>query len=273
MIEMDNNFIFLENVAYGNHERHSLDIYIPNTVKSHSGVILFIHGGGWHQGYKEAHRPDAEFCCNEGYVSATMNYRFVSESLSVYDELDDISSALEVIKEKCSEYGLKVNKLILSGASAGAHLSLLYAYTRKETAPLSPVAVCAYCPPVDCSKTDFLIGISGQFESWKYEILSKCCGIKITKDTFLNEPQQQALKRISPQNYVDEFTVPTAVFHGKLDDIIPLEHIREFVDLLKENGVKNDLLIYENSGHTLDKDPEAAEKARENIRDYAVKYF
>ena len=58
---MDNNFIFLENVAYGNHERHSLDIYIPKTVKSHSGVILFIHGGGWHEGYKEAHRPDAEF--------------------------------------------------------------------------------------------------------------------------------------------------------------------------------------------------------------------
>ena len=270
---MDNNFIFLENVAYGNHERHSLDIYIPKTVKSHSGVILFIHGGGWHQGYKEAHRPDAEFFCNEGYISATMNYRFVSESLNVFDELDDISSALETIKIKCSEHGFNTKKLILSGASAGAHLSLLYAYTRKEIAPVFPVAVCAYCPPVDCSKNDFLIGISGQFENWKYEILSKCCGIKITKDTFLNEPQQQALKRISPQNYVDEFTVPTAVFHGKLDDIIPLEHIREFVNLLKENGVKNDLLIYENSGHTLDKDPETAEKTREIIRDYALKYF
>ena len=118
--EMDNNFIFLENVAYGNHERHKLDIYIPKNENAHKGVILFIHGGGWHQGYKEAHRPDAEFICNEGYVSATMNYRFVSESLNVSDELDDISSALEAIKEKCSEYGLNVAKLILSGASAGA---------------------------------------------------------------------------------------------------------------------------------------------------------
>lgn len=270
---MDNNFIFLENVAYGNHERHILDIYIPKNGNASKGVILFIHGGGWHQGYKEAHRPDAEFFCNEGYVSATMNYRFVSESLNVSDELDDISSALEAIKEKCSEYGLNVAKLILSGASAGAHLSLLYAYTKKETAPLSPVAVCAYCPPVDCSKADFLLGISGQFESWKYEILSKCCGIKITKDTFLNEAQQQALKRISPQNYVSESTVPTAVFHGRLDDIIPLSQIEDFISLLDKNGVENDLLIYENSGHTLDKDPKAAEKAREIIRDYAVKYF
>lgn len=273
MTQMNNDFTFLENVAYGSHERHILDIYIPKSLKSNSGIILFIHGGGWHQGYKEAHRPDAEFFCNEGYVSATMNYRFVSESLNVSDELDDISSALKTIKLICSEKGINAEKVILSGASAGAHLSLLYAYTRKETAPLSPVAVCAYCPPVDCSKTDFLIGISGQFENWKYEILSKCCGIKITKDTFLNEPQQQALKRISPQNYVDEFTVPTAVFQGKLDDIIPLENIREFVNLLKENGVKNDLLIYENSGHALDKDPEASDKAKEIIKEYAVKYL
>lgn len=270
---MDNNLIFLENVAYGSHERHTLDIYIPKAAKTNAGVILFIHGGGWHQGYKEAHRPDAEFFCNEGYVSATINYRFVSESLNVFDELDDISSALETIKIICSEYGLNTEKLILSGASAGAHLALLYAYTRKGIAPLSPVAVCAYCPPVDCSKTDFLIGISGQFESWKYEILSKCCGVKITKETILNEPQQQALKRISPEAYVSNSSVPTAVFHGKLDDIIPLSHIENFIGLLDKNGVKNNLLIYENSGHTLDKDPKTAEKTREIIKKYLKKYF
>lgn len=270
---MNNGFIFLENVSYGNHERHILDIYISENVKCNNGIILFIHGGGWNQGSKEIHRADAEFFCNAGYISATINYRYVSESLTVFDELDDISSALEAIKTKCSEYGFNIEKVILSGGSAGAHLSLLYSYTRKENAPVTPVAVCAYCPPVDCSKADFLLGISGEFEDWKYEILSKCCGVKITKDSFSNKLQQQALKRISPQTYVCTLSVPTAVFYGKLDELIPVKHIERFLTLLNKNGVKNDSVVYENSGHALDKDPESAEKAKDIIKYYAEKYF
>lgn len=270
---MNNDFIFPENVSYGSHERHTLDIYIPKTVKANNAIILFVHGGGWNQGDKEIHRPDAEFFCNEEYISATMNYRFVSESLTVFDELDDISSALEAIKTKCSEYGFNIEKVILSGGSAGAHLSLLYAYTRKENAPVSPVAVCAYCPPVDCSEADFLLGISGEFEDWKYEILSKCCGLKITKNTLLNRPQQQALKKMSPEYYVTASSVPTAVFYGKLDELIPVKHIERFLTLLNKKGVKNDSVVYENSGHALDKDPESAEKAKDIIKYYAEKYF
>lgn len=270
---MNNDFIFLENVAYGTHDRHTLDIYIPEKLKSDSGVILFIHGGGWNQGSKEIHRPDAEFFCNAGYVSATMNYRFVSEELTVFDELDDISAALEAIKLKCSDEGISIETVILSGGSAGAHLSLLYAYTRRDNSPVAPVAVCAYCPPVDCSKSDFLLGISGEFEDWKYEILSKCCGVKTTKDTFLNKAQQQALKKMSPIYYVTKASVPTAVFYGRLDELIPVNHIENFIELLNNNGVKNDTVVYENSGHALDKDPEASDKAKEIITAYAVKYF
>ena len=75
-------------------------------------------------------------------------------------ELDDIDMCLAKVKSKAAEKGIKLNGVLLMGGSAGAHLSMLYAYARKETAPLPPVAVCAYCPPVDCSKADFLKTLS-----------------------------------------------------------------------------------------------------------------
>ncbi len=269
---MENNIV-LNDISYGSHERQKLDILIPENPKCKSGIIFFIHGGGWIQGDKIGHIDDARHFCNLGYISATINYRYVSEDTTVYDELDDITSALETIKTECAKYGFNLEKLLLSGGSAGSHLTLLYAYTRKEEAPITPVAVCPYCPPVNCSKPDFLMGISGEFEDWKYSVLSKCCGVEINKKNHLKPQQQEALKKISPQEYISENCVPTAIFHGRLDELIPFSHIEKFIETLSKNGVKNDLLIYENSGHALDKDPDTSLQSKVIIKKYAETYF
>lgn len=270
---MENSFFLYSDISYGSHVRQKVDIFIPQKVKSDSGIILFIHGGGWTQGDKTAHHEDARFFCNLGYISASMNYRYVSENINVFDELDDITSALNTIKAKCAKSGFDIRKSILSGGSAGAHLALLYAYTRKAESVVTPVAVCAYCPPVNCAKPDFLLGISGEFEDWKFEVLSKCCGAAITKNDLLNIRQQTELRRISPEFYVSADCVPTAVFCAKHDELVPLDHIEGFMALLDNAGVKNSFLLYENSGHAMDKDPETAFKAKEIIANYAEIYF
>ncbi len=270
---MGENYSVLKDISYGEHERNSFDLYIPENAENKSGVILFIHGGGWSNGDKSDYKNEAEFYVSSGYICATMNYRFVTEKINVFHELDDITSALSTIKEKCEEYGFNIKSTILSGASAGAHLSLLYAYTRKCEAPIIPVAVGAYCPPVNCWAENFLMGIKGEFEEWKYGVLSKCCGAKITKATLLNEEVQNALRKMSPQSYVSEDCVPTAVFQGVLDELVPFENSEIFIDSLTKAGVKNDFLVYENSGHALDKDPDKTEKAKNIILDYAKEYF
>ncbi|MBE6800389.1 MAG: alpha/beta hydrolase [Ruminococcaceae bacterium] len=269
---MENNIV-LNDISYGSHERQKLDIFIPKNPKCQCGIMLFIHGGGWIQGDKIGHIDDARHFCNLGYISATMNYRFVDENTTVYDELDDITAALKTIKNECRNYGFNIEKLILSGGSAGAHLSLLYAYTRMKEAPITPVAVCPYCPPVDCSKPDFLMGISGEFENWKYGVLSKCCGLETNRENLFKLQQQEALKKISPQEYISENCVPTAIFHGRHDELIPFSHIEKFISSLNEKSIKNDLIIYENSGHALDKDPETASKTKDIIKKYAEMYF
>lgn len=270
---MDNKFILLSDIAYGDFERQKLDVFIPDNVKTKSGLILFIHGGGWVEGDKSAHHPDARHFCELGYISATMNYRYVSESVNVFDELDDITLALKTLKNKCLGYGYNTEKLIISGGSAGAHLSLLYVYTRMHEAPVTPVAACVYCPPVNCAASDFLVGISGEFEDWKYDVLSKCCGCKITKSNFKNEEQQTALRKISPERYVTERSIPTAVFYGRCDELVPPNQVECFIELLCENGIENSFVVYKNSGHALDKDPETSIKAKGIIKEYSEKYF
>lgn len=270
---MEDNFDILKDISYGTHERHRFDLFIPKSFKSDSGLILFIHGGGWSDGDKTGHHVDCRHFCNLGYVCAAMNYRFVTDEISIFNELDDITCALNTIKIKCFEHGLNITKAILSGGSAGGHLSLMYAYTRKNESDITPVAVCAYCPPVDCSKSDFLLGISGEFEDWKYGILSKCCGEKVTKSDFLDKNPQTALKRISPVEYITPDCVPTAVFHGRNDELVPFEHTVEFIGILEKNKVENTLLIYEKSGHSMKDDPETEIIAKKIINVYAENYL
>lgn len=263
----------LKNIAYGNHERNVLDLYIPQQPKTESGLILYIHGGGWTSGDKKAHTEDVEYWSEKGYICATMNYRYVDEQINIFDELDDVTSALVKIKSVCAEKGLMLTKLLLSGGSAGANLSLLYAYSRVEESPLLPVAVCCHCPPTHCYRDDFLLGINGEFEDWKYSVLSHCCGIKIIKDTFKNEAEQGKLAGISPISYVNCNVVPTAIRHGVKDELVPYEHTLVFLDELEKNGVRHDLLTYPNSGHALDKDPDLDSEAKALIEQYIQDYL
>ncbi len=263
----------LKDIPYGSHERHKVDIYFPGQTVCNSGMIFYIHGGGWTSADKSVHHPDCEHFCNLGYICATTNYRYVDGNITVYDELDDITYALETVKEICKEKGFPLNKVLLTGGSAGAHLALMYAYTKKDISPLEIACVCAYCPPARMETPDFLLGISGEFEDWKYSVLSAACGIEINKENLLCEKQQTALKNISPVTYVSENCVPTAVFHGVKDELVPFEHAVEFIKLLSEKGVKNDFLIYENSGHAQDKDPDKVIESKKIIKKYAENFF
>lgn len=262
-----------ENVAYGSHERHVLDLYLPQTPKTDSGLILYIHGGGWTSCDRSAHTKDCKFWSEKGYICANMNYRYVDGKITVFDELDDISAALAKIKSLCAEQGLQMNRVLLSGGSAGAHLSLMYAYSKSEQAPILPVSVFCHCPPTHCHRPDFLLGINGEFEGWKYEVLSACCGTTVSKETLLNADVQESLVRMSPISYVTPDVVPTGICHGVQDELVPYEHTLLFLQALGQNGIPHDLLTYPNSGHSLDKDPELETKTKELMEFYLEKYL
>ena len=263
----------LENVSYGSHERHILDLYMPQTPKTDSGMILFIHGGGWTSFDKTAHTADCKYWSEKGYICATMSYRYVDSHLTVFDELDDITAAMEKIKSICAERGWNLSRALLSGGSAGAHLSLMYAYTEAERAPITPVAVFCQCPPTYCHSDDFLMGIKGEFEEWKYGVLSYCCGTTVSKETLHNADVQEKLLRMSPASYITGRVVPTGVCHGVQDEIVPYNHTLLFLDALEQKGIPHDLLTYPNSGHALDKDPQMDIQAKELMEKYLEKYL
>lgn len=123
---------------------NNFDLYVPKGLDktSNQKIVLFIHGGAWVSGVKSHVNPYVKEFVKRGYIAATMEYTLLKESmddasLSIFRNLDEIDATVTTIKSCLVELGFDGTKLslVIGGASSGAHLSMLYAYSR--TCPMT----------------------------------------------------------------------------------------------------------------------------------------
>lgn len=260
-------------LAYGTHERHILDLYIPIKNDGEVGLILFVHGGGFSSGDKSGYLEQVQELANdEKLATAAMNYRYVDENVNVNDILDDIDLALKCIKQKGEEHGVNINKVMLRGYSAGGNLSMMYAYSRDDTAPIKPVAVVSDAGgPIDCTDKGFYYNNAWNEPDGMAKVMSLVCGKQFTLDTI--DSAKEELFKVSPIAYVDENTVPTLMCYGVKDELIPYRQAVALYDKLGEYGVKCDLVSFPNSGHGLSGDKTNRKKSEKLFEEYFETYL
>ena len=258
-----------ENVSYGEESRQVLDLYIPEDNDGTVGLILMIHGGAWIAGDKSSYTDTAKYVAEDhGYAAAAINYRYLSDDVDMYDILDDISAAVAKIKALGAEKGVTIDKMILTGHSAGGHLSMLYAYSKGATSAIEPVAVIDYCGPTNLADENFYnsdIGVDGI-----NKLLSWSTGVDITTETFADHKVE--LLAVSPIAYVST-AVPTVIAHGEKDATVPYSNATALDAALTVAGVKHDFVSYPNSGHGLSDDEDCEDKVYELFVQYSAEYL
>lgn len=256
-------------------ERQKYDLVFPKNASGELGLILCIHGGAWIEGKKDAYtRTLFQVSEERGLAAACINYRYVSKDVCFGDELDDISSALTAIKAKGAEYGVSFGRVLLTGISAGGHLSLLYAYTRKASAPVEPVCVVELCGPSDLehpffySEKNRINASSGA--GYLRDIISCGAGCRIDPENI--DDAGAALKKCSPVNFVDENTVPTVFGHGENDDIVPYQNAVDLDKKLTEHNVEHRFISFPDSNHACE-DKKSMSETMKLFFEYADKYL
>lgn len=262
-----------EDISYGEHERQKLDLYIPKNTDGEAGLILMIHGGGWIAGDKSCYADIIkEYSEKYGYVTASVNYRYLSFEVGFDDILDDIETAVDTVKQKAAENGVAVNKMLLSGHSAGGHLSLLYAYSRKDSSSIAPAAVVDFCGPCDLTDPNYYNENSTDSSKSLYTLIASLTyGSSLTLEQV--GKTEEKLKKASPIYYIDENTVPTVINHGVKDDIVPFSNAASLEAKLSENGVTHVMNTYPNSGHSLSNNSLCENAADDYFYLYAKKYL
>ena len=260
----------MENVSYGTHERQVLDLYLPEDLSDVTGLVLCIHGGAWISGDKSVYTESAkDLCKNMNIATAAINYRYLSEAVTMADIIDDIDAAVSKIKEIGTENGTDINKMLLTGHSAGAHLSMLYAYSKAETAAITPAAVANFSGPTDMNDKNYFVNNDLGTEN-VLMLVSWATGKQITLENF--DESKAEIDKVAPLYYVNESTVPTIICHGMKDTVVPYSNAVALDAKLTKLGVVHEFISYPNSGHGLESDKEQASYADELMVKYLNEY-
>ncbi len=127
-------------------EELKLDAYYPRKDGTYP-IIIFIHGGGWMRGSKDVGTNEkvAMLLATYGYSVFNIDYRLSpSEPLThnikgphehptILEMVSDVKSAISFTLKNGNQYKGDTDNIFLFGRSAGAHLSLLAAFSFDES--------------------------------------------------------------------------------------------------------------------------------------------
>ncbi len=118
------------------------DIWWPAEDIHPSGLgIIYLHGSGWHYGDKDlGTRPFFRHLSGQGHVILDLAYALAPKA-RLEDMLSDVNRAIRWMKTNGEQYGVRADRIVLMGGSAGGHLALLTAYTQAER-PKEETSVC-----------------------------------------------------------------------------------------------------------------------------------
>ena len=127
IIKHDNYNVF-KNISYGPDRKNILDLWIADS-KLKSPFVIYIHGGGFGSGNKNAAYSKNNFkilkrLLKNNISFATINYTFKNNDDFLFSSLNDAKRALQFLKFNSEKYNLIKDRVALMGASAGATSSL-----------------------------------------------------------------------------------------------------------------------------------------------------
>jgi acetyl esterase/lipase len=232
-----------KNIAYGPHGRRNyLDVYRRKDHPTGCPTLLQIHGGGWVIGNKDQQGiPLMQHLTARGWVCVAPNYR-LSPRGTFPDHLVDLKRALAWIREHGEEYGADPNFVVVTGGSAGGHLTALVALTQNdpeyqpgfESADTSVFAAVPYYGVYDFTGRAGLRGKQG--EKGMRRFLERA----VMKTKLAEDPDGWA--KASPLDRVTPDDPPMFVIHGRNDTLVPVGEARQFVEKLR--GISKEPVVY-----------------------------
>ncbi len=224
------------NVSYGDNALQRMDVYPPaNRSQTNTPSLILLHGGGWTNGSRHslASYVDSFKRRLPQYAIFNIDYRLMSPVIHFTEQEEDIKSAVDFIAANAGSYNINISKLVMVGVSAGAHLALLQSYKNKQP---QIAAIIDFFGPADL--------IDMYNNPWNAMIPH------LMESAIGGTPQtNNAYKELSPVNFINTYTPPTLIFHGKQDYLVDVSQSQALQKKLEQNGVRNKLVVYSNAGH------------------------
>jgi acetyl esterase/lipase len=247
-----------EDVIYGRKFGVALtmDVYKPKKDANGAAIVVAM-SGGWVSGRDKMlalYQPFLNEFVKRGYTAFAV-YHGSQPQFTAPDAIADVNRAVRFIRSHAKEYAIDPDRIGISGASAGGHLSLMQGTAGDKGDPKAkdPVdrtssrvqAVACFYPPTDFlnygAKDKNAFADDGVLAFLQAAVDVREFDAKTHKfERLSEEKQREMLKQISPIIHIKADTPPTLIIHGDAE---------AFTAKLKEAGVSAELIVKKGGGH------------------------
>ena len=211
-------------VAYGDDALQKMDIFIhgsrvgePTYFVADDGprpTLMWIHGGGWVAGDKASQISQVIPYLQRGWNVFNVNYRQGPSTAPA--AVDDVMCAYQFITQQLAERGQPVDQIVVSGASAGGHLSLVVGLLNAHgehpcRATNPPAAVVNWYGITDIELVDEYLQSERPQSNYARSWAGTQAGIMEVSDAF------------SPMYLISDEAPPIISIHGTADTVVPYE--------------------------------------------------
>ena len=230
-----NRYRAARDIAYGDAGvRNQLDVWkradVPNDGKA--PVLFQVHGGAWMMGQKEGQaEPLMAHLAERGWVCVAINYR-LSPRATWPEHIVDVKRALAWTKQTIAQHGGDPDFIVITGGSAGGHLSSLAALTPH---------VREFQPGFEDEDTSVAAAVPFY---GVYDFLNRHGTSRSDMEDFLGErvfksspaDDRATWDMASTISHVGPQAPPFFVLHGTNDTLVPVAQARTFVDELRKES-------------------------------------
>ena len=218
------------NVSYGASPQQVFDLYLPaNRSSTTTKTLILVHGGSWVSGDKDQMKDYIPFLQQNfpNYAIANINYRLATAGNYAFPmQIDDMNAVFVKLLNDNNDIS---NNFGYIGVSAGAHLSMLYAYKNNSNNHIKMVA--SIVGPANFRDINYTNN--------PYVIANY---LALTGVNYNDNPTY--FETISPYYVATSTSAPTLLLYGNADDLIPNTQATAMKDKLDQLGVYNELKFY-----------------------------
>lgn len=194
-----------------------LAVDLPEKQDGPVPYMIWIHGGGWHEGNFGAHSLHSRFLASNGIAGVRISYSLLTQGAVFQDTWQDIQDAVAFIQAHAQEWGLDAGRFGFAGHSAGGHLAA-YAAMRIPGAKM-------------------LVALNGI-----YDLVNTVDEFVPSSrhDTYFNLPSVESRQEVSPVTWVHSGAPYTILTYSSGDILVDKQQVKTFIRALRKAGVPFD---------------------------------
>jgi acetyl esterase len=227
-----------------------LDIYRPGnaTPDRPSPVLIAVHGGGFFEGSRTFGAANLRWYADRGWTVISIDYRLAKPNRPTWDLAErDVECAMQWTAANAGRLNIDLNRLTLTGGSAGGSLAMAAAYKANAKRSTSDCAANLPHVAVVVAKVPLIDSIEAWYHQGELQPLQRSYLMR-----YIGGPPQQY-----PDRYVavdlrnDQWPTnpPTLILGGAEDQMISPDGAKDFTLRANTLGLKVRHLLFPFSGH------------------------